>query len=182
MPCLCMCDKPSAGRSPGLPVQVGARLVVLNLSQQTDSSDFIGGFRPVEARAALNPLLGTFQARLPALKPLNLLMGPAVDHAQRNAGQRVACWDCVECTLLEDAPCGSPTRLSSAAVQTTAASSTATCSLCRFVVPAQACISNACCQLSMQMQQCRQLRLATGHPTCTALLCVHNHGHQDQLL
>jgi len=41
--------------------QVGARLVVLNLSQQTDSSDLLGGFRPVEARAALAPLLARFQ-------------------------------------------------------------------------------------------------------------------------
>jgi midasin len=40
---------------------VGARLVVLNLSQQTDSSDLLGGFRPVEARAALAPLLAQFQ-------------------------------------------------------------------------------------------------------------------------
>ena len=42
-------------------VQVGAKLVVLNLSQQTDSSDLLGGFRPVEARAALAPLLARFQ-------------------------------------------------------------------------------------------------------------------------
>ncbi|KAL3144110.1 hypothetical protein ABBQ32_003901 [Trebouxia sp. C0010 RCD-2024] len=41
--------------------QVGAKLVVLNLSQQTDSSDLIGGFKPVEARDALLPLLDSFQ-------------------------------------------------------------------------------------------------------------------------
>ena len=41
-------------------MQVGARLVVLNLSQQTDSSDLLGGFRPVEARDALAPLLPAF--------------------------------------------------------------------------------------------------------------------------
>ena len=35
--------------------------MVLNLSQQTDSSDLLGGFRPVEARAALAPLLARFQ-------------------------------------------------------------------------------------------------------------------------
>ena len=35
--------------------------MVLNLSQQTDSSDLLGGFRPVEARAALAPLLVQFQ-------------------------------------------------------------------------------------------------------------------------
>ena len=44
-------------------LQVGARLVALNLSQQTDSSDFVGGFRPVEARTALLPLLDAFQVR-----------------------------------------------------------------------------------------------------------------------
>ena len=41
-------------------VQAGANLVVLNLSQQTDSSDLLGGFRPVEARDALAPLLPAF--------------------------------------------------------------------------------------------------------------------------
>lgn len=40
--------------------QAGAHLVVLNLSQQTDSSDLLGGFRPVEARDALAPLLPAF--------------------------------------------------------------------------------------------------------------------------
>jgi midasin len=30
--------------------QVGARLMVLNMSQQTDSADFLGGFKPVEVR------------------------------------------------------------------------------------------------------------------------------------
>ena len=42
--------------------QVGAKLVVLNLSQQTDSSDLLGGFRPVEARDALAPLLPVFSS------------------------------------------------------------------------------------------------------------------------
>jgi len=41
-------------------LQAGAKLVVLNLSQQTDSSDLLGGFRPVEARDALAPLLPAF--------------------------------------------------------------------------------------------------------------------------
>lgn len=41
-------------------MQAGANLVVLNLSQQTDSSDLLGGFRPVEARDALGPLLPAF--------------------------------------------------------------------------------------------------------------------------
>lgn len=43
--------------------QVGAPLVVLNLSQQTDSSDLLGGFRPVQPRDALLPLLARLQAR-----------------------------------------------------------------------------------------------------------------------
>ena len=40
--------------------QVKANLVVLNLSQHTDSSDLLGGFRPVEARHSLVPLLPAF--------------------------------------------------------------------------------------------------------------------------
>lgn len=36
--------------------------MVLNLSQQTDSSDLLGGFRPVEARDALAPLLPVFSS------------------------------------------------------------------------------------------------------------------------
>lgn len=40
--------------------QVSAKLVVLNLSQQTDSSDLLGGFRPVEARHSMAPLLPAF--------------------------------------------------------------------------------------------------------------------------
>ena len=42
--------------------QVGAPLVVLNLGQQTDSSDLLGGFRPVQPRDALLPLLARLQA------------------------------------------------------------------------------------------------------------------------
>ncbi len=41
--------------------QVGTNLVVLNLSQQTDSADLLGGFQPVEPRHALLPLLDRFQ-------------------------------------------------------------------------------------------------------------------------
>ena len=41
-------------------VQVGAQLVVLNLSQQTDSGDLLGGFRPVQPAEAVLPLLDTF--------------------------------------------------------------------------------------------------------------------------
>jgi midasin len=40
---------------------VGAKLVAFNLSQQTDSSDLLGGFRPVGAQEALLPLLAPFQ-------------------------------------------------------------------------------------------------------------------------
>ncbi len=39
---------------------VGAQLVVFNMSQQTDSSDLLGGFRPVEPQDALRPLLDPF--------------------------------------------------------------------------------------------------------------------------
>ena len=42
---------------------MGAPLVVLNLSQQTDSSDLLGGFRPVQPRDALLPLLARLQVR-----------------------------------------------------------------------------------------------------------------------
>ena len=44
----------------GLLLQVGAQLVVLNLSQQTDSGDLLGGFRPVQPAEAVLPLLDTF--------------------------------------------------------------------------------------------------------------------------
>lgn len=40
--------------------QVGAKLVVLNLSQQTDSGDLLGGFRPVQPAEAVLPLLERF--------------------------------------------------------------------------------------------------------------------------
>ena len=40
--------------------QVNAKLVVVNLSQQTDSSDLIGGFRPLAPADAVNALLPAF--------------------------------------------------------------------------------------------------------------------------
>ena len=45
------------------------RLVVLNLSQGTDSADLLGGFRPVEARDALAPLLPAFNDLVPRTFP-----------------------------------------------------------------------------------------------------------------
>ena len=42
-------------------LQVGARLTVLNLNQQTDSADLLGGFKPSEPGDTLQPLLATFQ-------------------------------------------------------------------------------------------------------------------------
>ena len=42
-------------------LQVGARLTVLNLNQQTDSADLLGGFKPTEPGGTLQPLLATFQ-------------------------------------------------------------------------------------------------------------------------
>lgn len=50
-------------RPPSRPLllpQAGANVVVLNLSQQTDSSDLLGGFRPTQPAEALRPLLGRF--------------------------------------------------------------------------------------------------------------------------
>ncbi|KAK9849644.1 hypothetical protein WJX84_000969, partial [Apatococcus fuscideae] len=41
--------------------QTGAKLVVLNLSQQTDSADLLGGFMPLDPQEALLPLLPEFQ-------------------------------------------------------------------------------------------------------------------------
>ncbi|CAL5218660.1 g365 [Coccomyxa viridis] len=41
--------------------QVGTKLVALNLSQQTDSADLLGGFQPVDPSHALLPLLEHFQ-------------------------------------------------------------------------------------------------------------------------
>lgn len=43
------------------PRQTGSKLVSFNLSQQTDSSDLLGGFRPVGAQEGLLPLLAPFQ-------------------------------------------------------------------------------------------------------------------------
>ena len=43
------------------PAQVGTKLVALNLSQQTDSADLLGGFQPVDPSHALLPLLEHFQ-------------------------------------------------------------------------------------------------------------------------
>jgi len=67
-------------------LQVGAKLVVLNLSQQTDSSDLVGGFKPVEPRDALLPLLDTFQrlVRLTWSKGNNEdFLGRVTKYAQR---------------------------------------------------------------------------------------------------
>ena len=40
--------------------QFGRRLLVQNLNQQTDSADFLGGFKPVDLRTACIPLMNTF--------------------------------------------------------------------------------------------------------------------------
>lgn len=42
-------------------LQVGVEMVAVNLSQQTDSSDLLGGFRPVQPAEALLPLGNAFQ-------------------------------------------------------------------------------------------------------------------------
>ena len=40
---------------------MGAPLTVLNLSQQTDSADLLGGFRPVQAAEAFLPMVDQFR-------------------------------------------------------------------------------------------------------------------------
>ncbi len=52
--------------------QVGTKLVALNLSQQTDSADLLGGFQPVDPSHALLPLLEHFQVSiLPCTSAVN---------------------------------------------------------------------------------------------------------------
>eukprot|EP01018_Ginkgo_biloba_P038909 Gb_21123 [translate_table: standard] len=43
-----------------LAVRLGMPLTVLNLSQQSDSTDFLGGFKPIEARCICIPLVDCF--------------------------------------------------------------------------------------------------------------------------
>jgi midasin len=45
--------------------RVGAKMVVVNLNQQTDSSDLLGGFKPVEVRQLAQELLEELMALLP---------------------------------------------------------------------------------------------------------------------
>ena len=45
--------------------QVGRRLVVVNLNQQTDSSDLLGGFKPVEMKQLVQPLMDELMQLLP---------------------------------------------------------------------------------------------------------------------
>ncbi|GAB4814206.1 hypothetical protein N2152v2_001252 [Parachlorella kessleri] len=74
--------------------QVGAKLVVLNLSQQTDSSDLLGGFRPVQPADAVLPLLDTFadlvRRTWPRGKNDKLLASVARYGEKRKWGQLVA--------------------------------------------------------------------------------------------
>jgi midasin len=41
-------------------VQVAQKLVVVNLSNQSDASDLLGGYRPIQASLALVPLTAQF--------------------------------------------------------------------------------------------------------------------------
>jgi midasin len=41
-------------------LKCGAKLVVLNMSQQTDSGDLLGGFKPIDPADALRPLVGEY--------------------------------------------------------------------------------------------------------------------------
>ena len=45
-----------------LALMAGRRLRVLNLNQQTDSVDLLGGFKPVDSRALVNPLREKFES------------------------------------------------------------------------------------------------------------------------
>ena len=45
--------------------RLGARLTVVNLNQQTDASDLLGGFKPVDPRALAQPILERLMALLP---------------------------------------------------------------------------------------------------------------------
>ncbi len=45
--------------------QLNQRLIVQNLSQQTDSSDLLGGFKPVELRILCVPLKEKFDQLFP---------------------------------------------------------------------------------------------------------------------
>lgn len=73
-------------------------MVVLNLSQQTDSADFLGGFQPVEPHHALLPLLDRFQVP-PSLNDANCtcseyLFGfTALIYQRCPVGQGVICWN-----------------------------------------------------------------------------------------
>lgn len=43
-------------------VQVGQKLVAMNLSNQSDASDLLGGYRPMQASMALVPLSAQFDS------------------------------------------------------------------------------------------------------------------------
>jgi midasin len=45
--------------------QVGKKLMVQNLNQQSDSSDLLGGFKPVDLRSVCVPLMNSFGALFP---------------------------------------------------------------------------------------------------------------------
>lgn len=45
-----------------LALMAGRRLRVLNLNQQSDSVDLLGGFKPVDSRALVNPLREKFES------------------------------------------------------------------------------------------------------------------------
>ncbi|KAH7936620.1 hypothetical protein HPB49_001675 [Dermacentor silvarum] len=49
-------------RSPPLDREDGHPLVVLNMSQQSDSSDLLGGFKPVDIKLLLSPVREAFEA------------------------------------------------------------------------------------------------------------------------
>lgn len=67
-------------------LQVGATLRVLNLSQQSDSSDLMGGFRPVDPATTVLPLLDRLPGLLEATWPKGD-HGPFVQRLQQYAGR-----------------------------------------------------------------------------------------------
>jgi len=61
---------------------VGAHMVVVNLNQQSDSGDLLGGFKPVEVRQLAQELMDDLMELLPRV---------TVGNSQKSVG----CWICV---------------------------------------------------------------------------------------
>ena len=66
----------------------GRPLVAFNLSQQTDSGDLLGGFKPVEARDALGPLLPQFADLVRRTWPRWVAISGGSEDMRRSRGMR----------------------------------------------------------------------------------------------